>query len=82
MANKGSDRFWYEVYREGVRQDVISEDSQIESVFIPDDLSGSERDTVDQVYADVKDRLNDPNFDLSEVTWFFDLAKAEVKQRL
>ena len=83
MATSGSNRFWYEVYNEGVKAGVISRDDTIESAKpIKDDLEKNERETVDAIYTSIKQRTDDPDFDSEEATWFFDLAKAELRRRI
>lgn len=83
MTTSGSNRFWYEVYSEGVKSGVISRDDTIESAKpIKDDLEENERETVDAIYTSIKQRTDDPDFDLEEATWFFDLARAELKRRI
>jgi len=82
MTNSGTDRFWYDVYREGVRNGVISEDDNIESTNISTTLPDNESENIDSIYAAIKEQMEEPEFDLQEATWFFDLAKTELKQRL
>lgn len=83
MSTQGTDRFWYEAYKEGVKHDIISKDETIEAATpLNDNLQNNEREIVDGIYTSIKKQIDEPEFDLEEAAWFFDLAKAELKRRL